>query len=60
MDKLSVFDMKKIPDTLRDYAAPSCRKREVRFEWPFLKSGDVFGGEGNPGSPLDPGNEYDL
>ena len=41
------------------YTSPACWKIEVLSDRNFLASGD-YGGEGNPGPDLEPGDEYDF
>lgn len=43
----------------RPYLSPSCRMIDIRMDQNFLASSD-FGGDGYPGSDLEPGDEFDF
>lgn len=45
--------------SFRPYLAPACRVVAYQSEENFLASGD-YGGNGNPGYDLEPGDEYDF
>ena len=42
-----------------EYIVPDCRVLPVHVDQSFLASND-FGGDGYPGSDLEPGDEYDF
>ena len=46
-------------ESIRPYIAPVSRVVAYQSEDNFLASGD-FGGNGNPGSDLEPGDEFDF